>query len=59
MYSTDINTSDIELYMLKNSDSYIHTEYLEDKIKQLINEKIQERVNEKRIQLSIEGPSIL
>ena len=43
MYSTDINTSDIELYMLKNSDSYIHTEYLEDKIKYPLDKNIVNR----------------
>ena len=32
--------------------------YLEDKIKQLINEKIQERMKDKHIQLSSKGPTL-
>jgi hypothetical protein len=43
MYSTDINTSSIESYILKNSDSYIHAEYLEDKIKYPLDKNIANR----------------
>jgi hypothetical protein len=45
MYSTDINTSSIESYILKNSDSYIHAEYLEDEIKYPLDKSIVNRLD--------------
>ena len=55
-----INEQSFIIQQLSNENSQLQdkVKYLEDKIKQLISEKIQERMKEKQIQLSSKGPTI-
>jgi len=48
----------IQQLTMENGQLQDKVKYLEDKIKQLISEKIQERIKDKHIQLSSKGPSI-
>jgi hypothetical protein len=48
----------IQQLSLENGQLQDKVKYLEDKIKQLISEKIQERMKDKNIQLSSKGPII-
>jgi len=48
----------IQQLSMENGQLQEKVKYLEDKIKQLINEKIQERMKDKHIQLSNKGPTI-
>jgi glycosyltransferase involved in cell wall biosynthesis len=52
-------SSIINQLSIENGKLQDKVKYLEDKIKQLINEKIQERLKERQIQPSNEGPSIV
>jgi glycosyltransferase involved in cell wall biosynthesis len=49
----------IQQLSMENGQLQDKVKYLEDKIKQIINEKIQERIKDKHIQLSSKEPSIL
>jgi glycosyltransferase involved in cell wall biosynthesis len=49
----------IQRLSIENGQLHDKVKYLEDKIKLLINEKIQERLKEKNIQLSNDGPTII
>jgi hypothetical protein len=55
-----INEQSFIIQQLSNENGELKdkVKYLEDKIKQLINEKIQERMKDKHIQLSSKGPTI-
>jgi glycosyltransferase involved in cell wall biosynthesis len=55
-----INEQSFIIHQLSNENGQLQdkVKYLEDKIKQLINEKIQERMKDKHIQLSSKGPTI-
>ena len=55
-----INEQSFIIQQLSNENGELQdkVKYLEDKIKQLINEKIQERIKDKHIQLSSKGPII-
>jgi cell division protein FtsB len=55
-----INEQSFIIQQLSNENNQLKdkVKYLEDKIKQLINEKIQERMKDKQIQLSSKGPTI-
>ena len=48
------------IQQLSNENTQLQdkVKYFEDKLKQLINEKIQERIKDKHIQLSSKGPTI-
>ena len=60
-YKNKIIEQDIIIQRLSTENGQLQdkVKYLEDKIKQLINEKIQERLKEKKIQLPNDGPSIV
>jgi hypothetical protein len=49
----------IQRLSIENGQLQDKVKYLEDKIKQLINEKIQERLKEKKLQLPNDSPSIV
>ena len=55
-----LNEMSYVIQQLSNENTQLQdkVKYLEDKLKQLINEKIQERINDKHIQLSSKGPTI-
>ena len=55
-----VNEMSYVIQQLSNENGQLKdkVKYLEDKIKQLINEKIQERMKDKNIQLSSKGPTI-
>jgi glycosyltransferase involved in cell wall biosynthesis len=55
-----INEQSFIIQQLSNENGELKdkVKYLEDKIKQLINEKIQERMKDKHIQLSSKGPTL-
>ena len=48
----------IQQLSIENGQLQEKVKYFEDKIKQLINERIQERIKDKHIQLSSKGPTI-
>jgi glycosyltransferase involved in cell wall biosynthesis len=48
----------IQQLTIENEQMKTQIAYLENKLKQLINEKVQEKMKEKRIQLSSSGPTI-
>jgi glycosyltransferase involved in cell wall biosynthesis len=55
-----INEQSLIIQQLSNENGQLKdkVKYLEDKIKEFINEKIQERMKDKHIQLSSKGPTI-
>jgi len=55
-----INEQTFIIQQLSNENGQLKdkVKYLEDKLKQLINERIQERIKDKHIQLSNKGPTI-
>jgi len=60
VFQNKINEQSFIIQQLSNENSQLQdkVKYLEDKIKQFINEKIQERMKDKHVQLSSKGPTI-